>query len=87
MNTRSASLLAASLAAIALALLIGGLVAQAYGGESVGADVLILPVVAAFPIVGVLIARRQPHNAIGMALPRHRPHDRDRPRGRRLVPC
>jgi signal transduction histidine kinase len=65
MNTRSASLLAASLAAIALALLIGGLVAQAYVGESVGADVLILPVVAAFPIVGVLIARRQPHNAIG----------------------
>jgi hypothetical protein len=65
MNTRSASVLATSLAAIALALLIGGSVGQAYGGEGVGAEVLFLPVIAAFPIVGVLIARRHPHNAIG----------------------
>jgi signal transduction histidine kinase len=57
--------LATSLAAIALAVLIGGLVGQAYGGEGVGVEVLSLPVVAAFPIVGVVIARRQPHNAIG----------------------
>jgi signal transduction histidine kinase len=64
-NTRSASALATSLAAIAAALLIGALVVQASGGEGVGTDVLSLPVVAAFPIVGVLIARRQPHNAIG----------------------
>jgi signal transduction histidine kinase len=65
MNARSSSVLVTSLAAIALALLIGGLVGQAYGGEGIGADVLFLPVVAAFPVVGALIARRQPHNAIG----------------------
>jgi signal transduction histidine kinase len=64
-NARSASALAASLAAIALALMIGALFAQTYGGESVRPDVLVLPAVAAFPIVGALIARRQPRNAIG----------------------
>jgi signal transduction histidine kinase len=64
MNARRASVLATSLAGIALSLLIGALVGQAYG-EGVGAEVLFFPPIAAFPIVGALIARRQPHNAIG----------------------
>ena len=65
MNSRLTSGLATSLATIALALMIGALFAQTYGGESVGPDVLVLPAVAAFPVVGALIARRQPCNAIG----------------------
>ena len=65
MNARSTSALATSLAAIALAFMVGTLVGHAYGDEGVGADVLFAPAIAAFPIVGALIARRQPHNAIG----------------------
>jgi signal transduction histidine kinase len=65
MNTRTASAIATTLAAVAVSLLIGGSVWQAYSDEGLEADVLLLPVVAAFPIVGALIARRQPHNAIG----------------------
>jgi signal transduction histidine kinase len=65
MSVRPASALATSITSIALALLIGALVVKAYGAEGLGAAVLFLPAVAAFPIVGALIARRQPNNAIG----------------------
>jgi signal transduction histidine kinase len=64
-NARRASALATSLASIALALMVVALFEQKSGGEGAGPDLLYIPAVVAFPIVGALIARRQPHNAIG----------------------
>jgi signal transduction histidine kinase len=59
------SALATTLAVIAVALVAGSTVALAFWGGDIRADILFLPAVAAFPVVGAVIARHQPANPIG----------------------
>jgi hypothetical protein len=67
MSRANATRLARALAALSLALLASGYVLSATSGDVIrfGADVLISAIAIVFSVVGVLIASRQPGNAIG----------------------